>query len=596
MFKELISRALWLGALVIIASLSIACGDSQPATEVTLGEMARDYMQNAARADEKYSNPLMVSARINEIGSNGIIRLSGGGRNHVEARMKNKEDLLMLNRGDTTTLRCGRAEGSTDSLGAFIDLKDCEIWQDDKTDASSSKAPPVSKDLEDSPVSVVATMEAQNALALLPTSAYERVTANSGSTDDYVSSYKWALRWALLRGQTEAYAVGYAISRTQGSTDDQAKSYAEQFASLVEEGHSFDSAMRIVDASTDEASSDSMQKEPVVASRPSASGMPPTVTPSNATTDTSDDKASPSNFDRFFDEQLELGNSEHYATGYATYRAFVSGATHEQSEVFANYYVQGRSNGRSHDYASSYASMRVAGFTDESAREIAEVHITQMEQHIADGQSLEDARGFAGRHGNAYASAVKQGYSVEFAAGFATIYIEQYKQGLDSGMSVTDADSLARDMSNVYANLVILEGYTHDEAKQAIDSPYTHGPLRDQLFSPTPTAPPPITKNDDSILDVSLGEMAREYRNNAARADEKYNRPLLVSAKIIEVGSNGVLRLSGGGYNHVEASMKNREDLLTLSRGDTPTLRCERAEGSTDSLGAYIYFKGCETN
>lgn len=264
MFKELIRRALWLGALVIIASLSIACADSQPATEVTLGEMARDYMQNAARADEKYSNPLMVSARINEIGSNGIIRLSGGGRNHVEARMKNKEDLLMLNRGDTTTLRCERVEGSTDSLGAFIDLKDCEIWQDDKTDAASSNSPPVSKDTEDSPVSVVATMEAQNALALLPTSAYERVTANSGSTDDYVSSYKLALRWALLRGQTEAYAVGYAISRAQGSTDDQSKSYAEQFATLVEEGHSFDSAMRIADASINEASSDSQAKSTLV--------------------------------------------------------------------------------------------------------------------------------------------------------------------------------------------------------------------------------------------------------------------------------------------------------------------------------------------
>jgi len=116
--------------ILFSALLFCACGgSSEPPMEVSLGKIASDYMKNEAQADEKYNNPLLTTGRIRRIESNGLL-LSGGGRNHVEASFKNKEDLFELNRGNTVSLRCERADGSSDSLGAFVYLKGCEIATD----------------------------------------------------------------------------------------------------------------------------------------------------------------------------------------------------------------------------------------------------------------------------------------------------------------------------------------------------------------------------------------------------------------------------------------------------------------------------------
>lgn len=120
--------------LVIVltfAMLMWACGISEPSDppmEVSISRIASDYMKNEAQADNKYDKPLLTTGRIRRIESNGIL-LSGGGRNHVEATFKSKDELFELNRGDTVHLRCERADGSSDSLGAFVYLKGCVIAQ-----------------------------------------------------------------------------------------------------------------------------------------------------------------------------------------------------------------------------------------------------------------------------------------------------------------------------------------------------------------------------------------------------------------------------------------------------------------------------------
>ena len=116
--------------ILLGTSLFLACGDigepSEPPMEVSLSRIASDYMKNEAQADNKYDTPLLITGRIRKIESNGIL-LSGSGRNHVEATFKSKEELFALSRGDTVNLRCDRADGSSDSLGAFVYLKGCEL-------------------------------------------------------------------------------------------------------------------------------------------------------------------------------------------------------------------------------------------------------------------------------------------------------------------------------------------------------------------------------------------------------------------------------------------------------------------------------------
>ena len=95
------------------------------------------------------------------------------------------------------------------------------------------------------------------------------------------------------------------------------------------------------------------------------------------------------------------------------------------------------------------------------------------------------------------------------------------------------------------------------------------------------------------LLEVSIGEMAKDYHANAFRADEKYDRSLLVSGRVNEIQRSGALQLAVGGYNQIEAAMDDREDLLALNRGDKVDLRCDRATGTTDTLGVFLSFSGC---
>ena len=124
--------------VLTFAILLWACGSSEPAEppmEVSISRIASDYMKNEAQADNKYDQPLLTTGRIRRIESNGIL-LSGSGRTHVEATFKSKEELFSLSRGDTVHLRCERADGSSDSLGAFVYLKGCEIATDNSQKSS----------------------------------------------------------------------------------------------------------------------------------------------------------------------------------------------------------------------------------------------------------------------------------------------------------------------------------------------------------------------------------------------------------------------------------------------------------------------------
>ena len=94
----------------------------------SLNEVASDYMKNEVRADAKYEHPFITIVRVRRIDGNGFLELSGGGRNHIEAYFKNKDDLLQLDIGDSVTLHCQSADGSSDSLGAFVYLRKCSLY------------------------------------------------------------------------------------------------------------------------------------------------------------------------------------------------------------------------------------------------------------------------------------------------------------------------------------------------------------------------------------------------------------------------------------------------------------------------------------
>ena len=100
---------------------------ADPVREVSLGEVASDYMKNEVRADAKYEHSFITTGRVRRIDGNGFLELAGGGRNHVEAFFDNKNDLLQIDRGDSISLLCHSADGSSDSLGAFVSLRKCSL-------------------------------------------------------------------------------------------------------------------------------------------------------------------------------------------------------------------------------------------------------------------------------------------------------------------------------------------------------------------------------------------------------------------------------------------------------------------------------------
>ena len=92
---------------------------------------------------------------------------------------------------------------------------------------------------------------------------------------------------------------------------------------------------------------------------------------------------------------------------------------------------------------------------------------------------------------------------------------------------------------------------------------------------------------------VSLGQMIKDFHSNEARAASIYSESFFISVRVKAI-TKYELELAGGGYNHVTAKMKDEKDLLSVDRGDSLNLECEKADGSSDSLGTFIYLKGCE--
>ena len=101
-------------------------------------------------------------------------------------------------------------------------------------------------------------------------------------------------------------------------------------------------------------------------------------------------------------------------------------------------------------------------------------------------------------------------------------------------------------------------------------------------------------KKYDSVTRAPLSSIARDYLRNAYAATKKYEDGFITTGRMKSISSQGVMELSLGGYNHVEAHMKNEDGLFALNRGDTVALMCERTDGTSDNLGVFVYLIGCE--
>ena len=115
-----------IAAMILLLACDFSGEPSEPPMEVRLSQIANDYMKNEAKAEATYNKPLITSARVRTIKKNGL-ELSLGGRSHVEADFKDTNDLVNISRGDVVLLQCAKADGSSDSLGAFVYLKKCSI-------------------------------------------------------------------------------------------------------------------------------------------------------------------------------------------------------------------------------------------------------------------------------------------------------------------------------------------------------------------------------------------------------------------------------------------------------------------------------------
>ena len=103
---------------------------------------------------------------------------------------------------------------------------------------------------------------------------------------------------------------------------------------------------------------------------------------------------------------------------------------------------------------------------------------------------------------------------------------------------------------------------------------------------------PPV---QEILLEVSVSDIVKDYKEHEVRADAKYSKPYTVSGKVgnIEGGSSGILEFGGLGLSQVKAYFQNKEDLLDVDKGDTVLLRCEGADAGGDSWGVFVNLRNC---
>ena len=248
-------------------------------------------------------------------------------------------------------------------------------------------------------------------------------------------------------------------------------------------------------------------------------------------------------------------------------------------------YVEDRLGAETSEVASFYSKLIEAEFPEEAAMGAANIYHRELGKQRRGGASLEEARDGAAEYAIRY-GALNSVYSRDVAE----IFDEKVLAFLEAGLALDDAMSVALEHAKKVGSAIDL-GYSRHQAIDLADS-MIEAELAEAIAN-ADLQPDGDKVNDGTATEVSLRELVNDYLTNAVRADVKYESPFLVSGRITEIGSTGVVMLGAGGFNHVEARVTDKTDLLEFDTGNEVHLHCQRAEGSTDSLGAFIYLKGC---
>ena len=280
---------------------------------------------------------------------------------------------------------------------------------------------------------------------------------------------------------------------------------------------------------------------------------------------------------------------EYYNVNYGQWRD--SGKPHEEAVSLARSYTEARMRGDSHEAGHVYSVAIEYGLSELSARAAGDSFASELDRLLSDGASYEDARERAAEYASIYVIAEKAGYSGVLARSYVSAYFTLREAGVSGDE--------ARYVAKAYAGAVRLamdEGFSYEEAVELSQYVIEFAGLSLAPLNPIPLDAVPLADENqpnEPATDVSLRELVNDYLTNALRADVKYESPFVVSGRITEIRSTGVVLLGAGGFNHVEARVTDKMELLAFDTGNEIHLRCQNAEGSSDSLGAFIYLKGC---
>ena len=424
--------------LISIASMLVSCGEDQPPMEVSIAEMAQDYLANAYRADEKYDRPLLVSGRVSGVQSSGMLQLMAGGYTHVEADIKSEDDLLSLNRGDRADLRCDGAQGSSDTLGAFIYLEGCELYEEVIVETS-----PLDREYEQQLAEGKSAADARTYAFV-----YTELTGTLGKSEEYARHFA-DFGGKFVRGQPDIVASMYAQMRVEGKTHEDASTYAEDFREIPP-----GASKEYVDAYIQARADGKAQIDALFYADKISSGR--------------------HEFLNAYDKALSEGESEEYAHAYAlkieqgrieifarSYAEVIGTIRAEgKDERYAIYYAYKRSRGKTKLEASTYPDF-ILRIPPGSSDILVTVYVQLREQ----GRDHDEAFPYA----DALARQIEGGHSLEFA--------EAYTQGYLAGLSDVEARHFAEQIENgksleyavVYAQQRA-KGKSHEEAAELAEN------------------------------------------------------------------------------------------------------------------------------
>ena len=388
--------------LLAVATVLLSCSEEEQLTEVSIAEMAQDYLTNAFRADKKYDKPLLVSGRVLEIQNSGTLKLMAGGYTHVEAELKGEDELLTLDRGDEADLRCDGAHGSADSLGAFIYLEGCELYD---------KNAKLFDDIYREQIGVGKS----EAVAKSYATGYTEQVIRYGKSDEY-ARYFAEVGGGMAGGGRDAFAANYAQKRMQGASAETARAYADD--------------PQYFDAYTKAIAEGKSEEDAAFYAEHEAKGRQAFL---EAYTEARDEGIS-HGYAVIYAERIEEGALVEYARAYVQASRIVK--SERRDERYVAYYALQLMEGKSHEEAASYpeylkrlppgvsdilvlayAQLRDQGKTHEYAFAFADAFAKQVKgdrtQEFASNYAHSRAEGFSHEVSLAYAEQIEQEESVE---------------------------------------------------------------------------------------------------------------------------------------------------------------------------------------